>query len=181
MEPTNTIPTAIATMAMPMPAPTTTTNTANGDTVLMGMSTMAMTFFPSTTTPLFWDWWTPRSAAAYAATCVFLIGLAAATRVFVAAQPALDAWASRHISSHRPWSRHRYQQPQHDGGRLLAGQEKVGVEGEGDDLGPEIVSSGLEGGATTSGARRWWGGAALGLRLWKAVCEVVLVFLGYLL
>jgi hypothetical protein len=62
---------------------------------------------------------------------------------------------------------------------LLAGQEKAGVEVG--DLEPDIVSSGLKGGATTSGARRWWGGAALGLRLWRAVCEVVLVFLGYLL
>ncbi|KAH6856805.1 Ctr copper transporter [Chaetomium sp. MPI-CAGE-AT-0009] len=176
-------------MDMPPPTTNTTNNTAMP---LMGMSTMSMTFFHSPTTPLFWDWWAPQSAAAYAATCVFLVGLAAATRVLLAVRPALgsDAGVLRGVyraggRSRRRQEQKQKQQQQLDGGRLLlGGEEKVGVEV--DDLGPGTGLEGLEGGggggaAAAAVGRRWWGGAALGVRLWRAACEVVLVCLGYFL
>ncbi|OCK84745.1 putative Ctr copper transporter [Lepidopterella palustris CBS 459.81] len=43
---------------------------------MMDASQMSMTFFASTTTPLFSSQWTPKSAGAYAGTCIFLIILA---------------------------------------------------------------------------------------------------------
>ncbi|KAH6631600.1 Ctr copper transporter family-domain-containing protein [Chaetomium tenue] len=182
MEPTNTTPT-MTTMFMPAP-----TNPPTSAPIRMGMSTMAMTFFPSTTTPLFWDWWTPRSTAAYAATCVFLICLAAVTRVLVAVRPVLDArvgLGGRGLGGggwgRHGWGHHQHNQL-HDGGQLLAGEEKAGADGE--DPGSGMVSSGLEGddgAGAAGGVRRWWGGAALGLRLWRASCEAVLVCLGYFL
>ncbi|OCL11480.1 hypothetical protein AOQ84DRAFT_287144 [Glonium stellatum] len=42
----------------------------------MDASDMSMTFFTSTVTPLFSSQWTPKSAGAYAGTCIFLIVLA---------------------------------------------------------------------------------------------------------
>lgn len=42
----------------------------------MDASQMSMTFFSNTVTPLFSSKWTPKSAGAYAGTCIFLIVLA---------------------------------------------------------------------------------------------------------
>ncbi|KAF2005042.1 hypothetical protein P154DRAFT_518618 [Amniculicola lignicola CBS 123094] len=53
-------------------------------TSMMGMDTMAMTFFTSTTTPLFSMAWTPNSAGQYAGTCIFLIVLATVFRACLA-------------------------------------------------------------------------------------------------
>ncbi|OAK94795.1 hypothetical protein IQ06DRAFT_233481 [Phaeosphaeriaceae sp. SRC1lsM3a] len=47
---------------------------------------MAMTFFTSTTTPLYSTSWMPTSTGQYAGTCVFLITLAAIFRALVAAR-----------------------------------------------------------------------------------------------
>jgi copper transporter 1 len=43
---------------------------------MMGMDSMSMTFFTSTTTPLFSMTWTPNSAGQYGGTCIFLVVLA---------------------------------------------------------------------------------------------------------
>lgn len=45
---------------------------------------MAMTFFAASTTPLFAAAWTPRTAAQYAGTCIFLIAFAAVFRALLA-------------------------------------------------------------------------------------------------
>ncbi|KAH7410354.1 Ctr copper transporter [Phaeosphaeria sp. MPI-PUGE-AT-0046c] len=45
---------------------------------------MAMTFFTSTTTPLYSTSWTPTTTGQYAGTCIFLITLAAIFRALLA-------------------------------------------------------------------------------------------------
>lgn len=47
------------------------------------MSSMQMTFFSSTSTPLYSSAWTPRSTGQYTGTCIFLILLAAFLRALV--------------------------------------------------------------------------------------------------
>ncbi|PVH69991.1 hypothetical protein DL98DRAFT_521861 [Cadophora sp. DSE1049] len=51
---------------------------------MMGMSSMAMTFFTSSTTPLYSLSWTPSSPGQYAGTCIFLIFLSAIFRGLLA-------------------------------------------------------------------------------------------------
>jgi copper transporter 1 len=51
---------------------------------MMGMEDMAMTFFTSTTTPLFSKAWTPNGAGQYAGTCIFLVALATIFRSLLA-------------------------------------------------------------------------------------------------
>ncbi|KAF2689320.1 Ctr copper transporter-like protein [Lentithecium fluviatile CBS 122367] len=59
----------------------------------MTMSGMAMSFFTSTTTPLYSESWTPSSAGAYAGTCIFLILLAITLRALITAKSFLEARA----------------------------------------------------------------------------------------
>ncbi|PVH97957.1 Ctr copper transporter-like protein [Periconia macrospinosa] len=57
-----------------------------------GMS-MAMSFFTATDTQLYSEAWTPKSAGAYAGTCIFLILLAITLRALFTAKAFLDAKA----------------------------------------------------------------------------------------
>lgn len=57
---------------------------SGGSDSLMGMTMMSITFFTSTTTPLFSASWQPTSIASYAGTCIFLILLAVILRCLVA-------------------------------------------------------------------------------------------------
>lgn len=60
---------------------------------------MVMTFFSSTRTPLFSDAWTPRSTAAYAGSCIFLIVLAVLFRCGLALRHRLERyWMDRHLN-----------------------------------------------------------------------------------
>jgi len=173
--PTNPATTAAAlgtsTTAMTMPMPTMSGDDSGGGG-LMAMSAMSMTFFHSAGTPLFWDWWKPSGPAQYAATCVFLIVLAAVTRILFAVRPVL--YANMPGGSRRGGD---YSAP-HATERLLAGEGKAG--GETDDAGADAPSA-WSIRAAAGAARRWWGGASLGQRLGRAFCEVVLVCLGYFL
>lgn len=66
---------------------------SNQPTTAMSMSSsggMTMFFFTSTSTPLFSLAWTPSSTGGYAATCVFLIGLAVITRGVLAAKSLME-------------------------------------------------------------------------------------------
>lgn len=54
----------------------------------MSMSMMSMTFFQSSSTPLYSDAFTPSSTGAYAGTCVFVLVLAIVFRALL----ALKAW-----------------------------------------------------------------------------------------
>ncbi|EAQ88256.1 predicted protein [Chaetomium globosum CBS 148.51] len=162
------------TFTTPMPPPPPTTNPSTH----MTPSPMAMTFSPS-----------HHHAP--------LLGLVDASQhsSVCSNMPVLDARVGlggrglRGGGWGRGRGRHgRGRSRNHDGGGLLAGEGKEKVCGEREDLGPEMVLSGLEGderdGAAAGdaeGVRRWWGGAALGWRLWRAGCEVVFVCLGYFL
>ena len=60
---------------------------SNGTTA-MPMSMMSMTFFTSTSTPLYSAMWSPTSIGGYAGTCIFLIILATVLRGLL----AVRAW-----------------------------------------------------------------------------------------
>ena len=51
---------------------------------MMSMADMMMTFFTSTSTPLYSEGWTPSTTGQYVGTCIFLIVLAAIFRGIIA-------------------------------------------------------------------------------------------------
>ncbi|KAL8403424.1 hypothetical protein RB594_008616 [Gaeumannomyces avenae] len=172
--------TSMTSVSTPTPAPTMAMHGGGGgggDTA-MGMSAMSMTFFHSASTPLFWDWWKPSGPQQYAATCVFLIALAAVTRVLFAVRPLLHARAA---SRGAPDGHHRLPLRQDDeqatprrhatAEELLLAGEKTGLSG----ADPEAAAP--KGVARV--ASRWWHSATVGERLLRASCEAVLVCLGY--
>jgi copper transporter 1 len=67
-----------------MVMPTSTDSPSSGMATMMNMNMMAMTFFTSTTTPLFSTSWTPASTGQYAGTCIFLIAFATIFRALIA-------------------------------------------------------------------------------------------------
>lgn len=67
----------------------------------MSMSQMNMTFFTSTSTPLYSDAWTPASTGAYAGTCIFLIALSALLRLMYGLKCMLEAHWSRTAAARR--------------------------------------------------------------------------------
>lgn len=91
--------------------------------MMMGMSSMAMTFFTSTSTPLYSQSWTPTTTAQYTGTCIFLVAFAAIFRALLAVRinlvTLLAAYERRHTgaapyayssdiksTAHRPWRAH---------------------------------------------------------------------------
>jgi hypothetical protein len=58
--------------------------TTSSNSSLMSMADMSMTFFTSTSTPLYSNLWTPTSQGSYAGTCIFLILLATLFRALLA-------------------------------------------------------------------------------------------------
>jgi hypothetical protein len=65
----------------------------------MSMSTMHMTFFFSTKTPLYSEGWIPKNIGQYAATCIFLILLATIFRGLLAVKAWREAsWADKEMS-----------------------------------------------------------------------------------
>ncbi|KLU92767.1 hypothetical protein MAPG_11708 [Magnaporthiopsis poae ATCC 64411] len=159
-------------------APTIVIHNGDGGTT-MGMSAMSMTFFHSASTPLFWDWWKPSGAQQYAATCVFLIVLAAVTRILFAVRPLIHARCrgssgTRHYCL--PLNQDKQTMTHHNATteELLPSDDKTGGLNEKD---PETVAPK----AATGIASRWWNSATVGERLLRASCEAVLVCLGYFL
>lgn len=75
--------TTMAGMAMPS---ATGSSSMSGMTTMMGMDQMAMTFFTSTSTPLFSMSWVPASTGQYAGTCIFLVVFAIIFRALLAAR-----------------------------------------------------------------------------------------------
>ncbi|KAK4643828.1 hypothetical protein QC761_404770 [Podospora bellae-mahoneyi] len=71
------------------------------------VSTMPMTFVLSTSTPLFWASWQPQNAGDYAATCIFLVVLAAWTRVLMAIRHTLERASWGRKSSYPAYHRHK--------------------------------------------------------------------------
>jgi copper transporter 1 len=80
--------------------PTSTDGPASGTMTMMEMKMMAMTFFTSTTTPLFSSSWTPTSTGQYAGTCIFLIVFSTIFRALLAVRinlvEVLAAFERRH-------------------------------------------------------------------------------------
>ncbi len=56
----------------------------SGSSSMMSMSSMSMTFFTSSTTPLYSIMWQPTTTAGYAGTCIFLVLLATLFRGLLA-------------------------------------------------------------------------------------------------
>ena len=68
----------------------------NSSGMSSGMSMMAMVFQTTRATPLYANSWTPHSAGAYAGTCIFLVVLAIAARLLLAARTIQEArWLAR--------------------------------------------------------------------------------------
>ena len=65
--------------------------TTSAASTSMSMSMMSMTFFTSSSTPLYSTMWTPNSPGAYAGTCIFLVLLAVIFRSLL----AVKAWKER--------------------------------------------------------------------------------------
>ncbi|KAK6615551.1 ctr copper transporter [Botrytis cinerea] len=75
---------ATSTMSgMSMASSTSSSMSMSSDT-MMTMDSMAMTFFTSSTTPLFSMGWTPATMGQYVGTCIFLIAFAAIFRALLA-------------------------------------------------------------------------------------------------
>lgn len=88
----------MASMSMSMPMGSATASPGSmemGTDAMMPMSMMAMTFFASTTTPLFSKAWTPTSTGVYAGTCIFLIVFAAIFRALIAIRFNFDRFSAR--------------------------------------------------------------------------------------
>ncbi|EME84434.1 uncharacterized protein MYCFIDRAFT_210875 [Pseudocercospora fijiensis CIRAD86] len=67
------------------------------DSSMMSMADMVMTFFTSTSTPLYSEGWTPDTTGQYVGTCIFLIVLAVLFRGIIAIRQnfaALLVWYS---------------------------------------------------------------------------------------
>ncbi|KAG5933899.1 hypothetical protein E4U53_000828 [Claviceps sorghi] len=62
------------------------------------MSSMTVVFQTNRATPLYANSWTPQSAAAYAGTCIFLVVLAVAARLLLAARSLQEArWLDKDL------------------------------------------------------------------------------------
>lgn len=143
------------------------------------MPTMAMTFVLSTSTPLLWASWRPRSAGEYAATCIFLIVFATWTRVLMAV---------RHILGRASWGRGSSHQVYH--------QHKAGGEEDNDRhvhdhcTGPgssnskrtlaKPVKSFWAGKVILMGLRDYWADTPLSLRFARAIFDMVIAGHTYL-
>lgn len=69
--------------SMPMATPTDGSMPMDSSS-MMGMDSMAMTFFTATNTALFSSSWTPNTTGQYAGTCIFLIAFATIFRALLA-------------------------------------------------------------------------------------------------
>ena len=133
---------------------------------------MGMTFNLSTNTPLLLPTWRPKNASEYAASCLFLIALAALTRVLIAIRPILDVTSWR-----REYKYHRFGQQEKDAGAQHVEGDAEG--GKSDHLPPpEKPRSGWK--AITLAVRDHWGNAALSSRLSRAGFDMLIAGLGYL-
>lgn len=152
---------------------------------------MTMVFFQSTTTPLLFDFWTPRNAGEYAAACISIVALAAITRVLFAVRSSVE---HRYVGWGRPG--YRYQPDDHAAQGSGQGHEgesagaAAGAVMEDDwdwksqslePLRADVHSASKKMLAVVLAMRQQWKNFSLMSRLVWAVSETVLVGLGYLL
>ncbi|KAE9962921.1 hypothetical protein EG328_011921 [Venturia inaequalis] len=76
-------------MSSGMSMATSTASSPSDMSAMMGMDSMAMTFFTASTTPLYSMTWTPSSVGQYAGTCIFLITFATIFRALLAVRQNL--------------------------------------------------------------------------------------------
>lgn len=120
-----------------------------------GSMSMAMTFYYSTTTPLFSERWTPTNVGEYAGTCIFLIALAVILRLMLALRPILET---------RLWSTSQ-----------ANGEDKDG------DTRPLLNQRGQVLALVKRDVGRRWAGWTASTALGRATYEVVIAGVGYLL
>lgn len=173
------------TMVITMSMATTTPTDAAADAMpVMDMSTMAMTFFDSITTPLFWRGWQPMDVGQYGATCVFLVILAVLARIMVTLKPVFEVTI---------WKKRRQGHPRHRSAGDVDSEhasmpyetgesEEVSPAGNAKD-GPNDGYLPLLQGLRPVGmvVRSRWRGATLASRLARAIYEMLLAGIGYLL
>lgn len=149
----------------------------------------AMTFFNSLSTPLLWSSWQPSNAGAYAGTCLFLIALGTTWRVMVALKPILEQTLWRCESSQHaelgsvsvvPDSE---QQHHRHSILLLEKRNDDDDDDDGNDNKPWEMETFLPSGVRPVGrvVRTRWRGATLTTRSCRAVYEVAMSGIGYLL
>lgn len=140
---------------------------------------MGMTFHLAINTPLLLPTWKPTNGGDYAASCLFLIALAALTRILIAIRPILDVSSWR-----REYKYHRQLQldsdKEHDGHEGHEGHE---VDTEANKVKnhlppPERRKSGWA--AITLAVRDHWENAALSSRVSRAGFDMLIAGLGYL-
>ncbi|KAK0648449.1 Ctr copper transporter [Cercophora newfieldiana] len=138
-----------------------------------GMAPMGMTFHLATNTPLLLPKWQPTNAAEYAASCLFLIALAALTRVLIAIRPILDVSSWR-----REYKYHR--QLQHEVDKEHEGHSEGDTEANKSNHlpPPERRRSGWS--AITLAVRDHWENAAFSSRVSRAGFDMLIAGLGYL-
>ena len=140
-------------------------SSSSSHSTMMSMSTMQITFFTSTATPLYATSWMPSTTGQYAGTCIFLIVLAVIFRALFAVRAAQE----------RKWelteSRRRY---------VIAGADK---KERGSSRSSEDKAN-IGGFSNVAGFKRKTGG----VRPWRisqdaprACLDVVIAGVGYLL
>ncbi|KAI2620602.1 hypothetical protein GGR54DRAFT_601630, partial [Hypoxylon sp. NC1633] len=130
-----------------------------GEKGAMSDSQMVMTFFFSSTTSLFSKTWTPATSAQYAGTCTFLIVLAVVMRAMLALKPILEKSVWNPMVNRE--------------GVLIPDDDAGYNKGE---IAPQRVT-----GRVYSAVRRRWSFWRLGTSLGRAVFELLLASVGYLL
>ncbi|KAH7305762.1 Ctr copper transporter family-domain-containing protein [Stachybotrys elegans] len=149
------------TMDMGMPIQTSDASAHHDmDEMTMSMADMIMGFFTSTHTPLYSPAWAPSGAGAYAATCIFLIVLAALLRVLLALRPILERRIWRTPSIHTDM----------DNDPSLLHDQKIAHPS------PSQVLSNVSRDVSTG-----WAGWRVAPAVARATYEVVVVGVGYLL
>jgi len=129
---------------------------------------MTMTFSLSTTTPLLLSSWRPKNPGEYVASCLFLVALAALTRVLIAIRPVLDAasWRRR-PKYHRQGQEHDGDEHEHENNDVKRQLPR-----------PELPASGWR--AIKVAVQDHWGNAAPSSRLARAGFDMLIAGLGYL-
>lgn len=133
----------------------------HGD-MTMGMSDMAMTFFTSSSTPLYSNGWTPANEGQYAGTCIFLIVLGLILRVLLAFRPILEKrlWGKTAVAA----------------SSSLKELEESGGEGAVPAGQPRLALA-----AVAMDVRRKWSGWRVSTAASRATYELVIAGIGYLL
>ncbi|KAF4552572.1 Hypothetical protein D9617_9g023610 [Elsinoe fawcettii] len=97
----------------------------SGHSSMMAMSDMMMTFFTSSSTPLFAENWTPDTIGQYAGTCIFLIVLAIIFRGLVAVRCVFSDLYYQYSHRHEPeWRAARILDQDKNGLRVGTGRTR---------------------------------------------------------